>query len=120
MPRAASFTPTAQHQVILAELARATRAGHPDADWHEVEPLMREVWESASRGASWEQVRPQAATHWRSGDQYPCPAVVLSPSTQQAADIAAWTVGDDHRAQHSATGYVPASPLPRAADEETY
>ncbi|ASR44154.1 hypothetical protein BEN78_13005 [Xanthomonas citri pv. mangiferaeindicae] len=118
MRRAASV-PTAQHQVILAELARATRAGHPDADWHEVEPLMRQVWESASRGASWEQVRPQAATHWRSGDQYPCPAVVLSP-TMHAAEIAAWTAGDEHRTRCPEAGPAAVSPMPRPSDEETH
>ncbi|KLJ01339.1 hypothetical protein [Luteimonas sp. FCS-9] len=95
MHRAAP-APAAQHHVILAELARATRAGHPDADWHEVEPLMREVWESATRGANWEQVRPQAATHWRSGNQYACPAVVLSPSAHAPRVVAAR--GDDRRA----------------------
>lgn len=118
MRRAASV-PTAQHQVILAELARATRAGHPDADWHEVEPLMRQVWESAPRGASWEQVRPQAATHWRSGDQYPCPAVVLSP-TMHAAEIAAWTSEDAHQAPRSEVGPAPDSPMRPPSDEETH
>lgn len=116
--RRAALTPTAQHQVILAELARATRAGHPDADWHEVEPLMREVWESASRGASWEQVWSVAATHWRAGNQYPCPAVVLSPS-MHIAETAAWAAGDGHRARGPAAGPASASPALQRSEEET-
>ena len=71
------------HQVILAEMARAVRAGHPDADWHEIEPALRDIWEHAPRQTSWESVRGDAAHHWRFGASMPPSATVLEPGPSE-------------------------------------
>lgn len=72
----------ARYQVILAEMARAVRIDHPDADWHEVEPLLRRIWNHAPRQPAWDEVRSQAAHHWRFGCPLPpLAAVVIEPQT---------------------------------------
>ncbi len=70
----------ARHQVILAEMARAARAGHPEADWHEIEPMLRRIWNHAPRRASWEHVRGEAALLWRFGTAQPPIAPVIDPA----------------------------------------
>ena len=71
----------ARHHVILAEMARAIRVGQPDADWHEVEPGLRSLWEHAPRSSSWSEVREDAARYWRFGESLPPCAVVALPSS---------------------------------------
>lgn len=65
------------HQVILVEMAGAIRAGHPDVDWHEVEPMFRALWNHAPRSASWDEVREDAAMQWRFGATSPPSAVIF-------------------------------------------
>lgn len=83
----------AHHHVILAEMARAVRIGQPDADWHEVEPALRAIWEHAPRAVTWSAVRSEAARHWRFGEALPPCAVVSfpapSPSTPPLAQESA-------------------------------
>lgn len=73
----------AQHRVILAEMARAVRAGQPDADWHEVEPQLRALWEHAPRTSAWSEVRGEAARHWRFGESLPPCTVVTLPNASR-------------------------------------
>ena len=83
----------AQHRVILAEMARAVRTGQPDADWHEVEPHLRALWEHAPRAATWSEVRSEAARHWRFGEALPpCTVVSLPDAARHTA-----CVGLEHR-----------------------
>ncbi|NYZ63979.1 hypothetical protein [Luteimonas deserti] len=75
------MTRSAGNQVILAEMARAIRAELPDADWHEVEPALRALWDHAPRHASWDAVRHEAAHYWRfDAAPPPRPAPVIDPS----------------------------------------
>lgn len=79
--RCAPMNRDVRNQVILAEMARATRATHPDADWHEVEPVLRDIWDHAPRRAGWDAVRGDAALHWRFGAALPPSAAVIEPSS---------------------------------------
>ncbi|MET0329274.1 MAG: hypothetical protein ABW163_10960 [Luteimonas sp.] len=51
--------------VILAEMTRAAHADRPDADWHELEPMLRTQWEQVRRPVDWATARLTAATHFR-------------------------------------------------------
>lgn len=51
--------------VTLAEMTRAAQADRPDADWHELEPMLRAQWDQAPRAVDWEDVRDVAASHYR-------------------------------------------------------
>ncbi|VXB71315.1 conserved hypothetical protein [Luteimonas sp. 9C] len=56
----------AYNPVILAEMTRAAHADLPDADWHELEPVLRAQWERMPRAIGWDTARPSAAAHFRS------------------------------------------------------
>jgi len=51
--------------VILAEMTRAAHADRPDADWHELEPVLRAQWEQMPRGVEWDAARDEAAACFR-------------------------------------------------------
>jgi len=65
--------------VILAEMTRAAHADRPDADWHELEPLLRAQWEQVSRSVDWDVARATAASHFRLMRGLPDVAPVLAP-----------------------------------------
>jgi len=65
--------------VTLAEMTRAAHADRPDADWHELEPLLRAQWEQASRAVDWNTVREVATAHYRLLRGLPDAARVIAP-----------------------------------------
>ena len=67
----------AYNPVILAEMTRAVQAELPDADWHELEPVLRAQWERIPRTIEWDTARPSAAAHFRSMRGLPDAAPVL-------------------------------------------
>ena len=64
--------------VVLAEMTRAAQTERPDADWHELEPVLRAQWQQAPRAVDWEQVRDVAASHYRLGRGIPDVAPVVA------------------------------------------
>lgn len=68
--------------LILAEMTRAVHADRPDADWHEVEPLLRAQWEQIPRAIDWDTARATAASHFRTMRGLPdaAPVVGLAPT----------------------------------------
>ncbi|ATD67331.1 hypothetical protein CNR27_07680 [Luteimonas chenhongjianii] len=64
--------------MVLAEMTRAVQAERPDADWHELEPLLRAAWERVPRMSDWEHVRDIAAAHYRLGLGIPDAAPVVT------------------------------------------
>ncbi|MDR6992497.1 hypothetical protein [Luteimonas sp. 3794] len=73
--------------VILAEMTRAARADSPDADWHELEPLLRAQWERIPRTVAWEMARPEAASHFRTMCGLPDAAPVVGLGSSAARRI---------------------------------
>lgn len=51
--------------VFIAEMTRAAHADRPDADWHELEPMLRAQWTQVERPLDWNAVRDAAAAHYR-------------------------------------------------------
>lgn len=74
--------------VVLAEMTRAVQAEHPDADWHELEPVLRAQWEHVPRIADWEHVRDVAASHYRLGHGIPDVAPVVTIGIEHVRRIA--------------------------------
>lgn len=66
--------------VVLAEMTRAVHADRPDADWHELEPVLRAQWESIPRAIDWDTARAAAASHFRTMRGLPDAAPVVGPS----------------------------------------
>lgn len=64
--------------VFLAEMMRAAHADRPDADWHELEPLLRAQWEQVQRPVDWSTARESAASHFRRMRGMPDGAPVLT------------------------------------------
>ena len=64
--------------VLLAELVRALQAEHRDADWHELEPLLRAHWERFPRDVGWQDARDTAAACFRAALGVPDAAPVVS------------------------------------------
>jgi len=73
--------------VVLAEMTRAVQAERPDADWHELEPLLRAAWEQVPRMSDWEHVRDIAAAHYRFGRGIPDAAPVVSIGAAPARGV---------------------------------
>lgn len=67
--------------VVLAEMTRAVHAEQPDADWHELEPVLRAQWEQVPRIVDWEHVRDVAASHYRLSHGMPDVAPVVTIGT---------------------------------------
>lgn len=63
--------------LVLAELTRAVHADRPDADWHELEPVLRAQWEQVPRAIDWDIARAMAASHFRSMRGLPDAAPVV-------------------------------------------
>ncbi|MFL6585722.1 MAG: hypothetical protein ACJ8GV_02410 [Luteimonas sp.] len=63
--------------VVLAEMTRAVQAEQPDADWHELEPVLRAQWEQVPRGIGWDAAREDAAAHFRTMRGLPDAAPVV-------------------------------------------
>ena len=81
------------HQVMLIEMACAIRAEHPDVDWHEAEPMFRALWDHARRSTAWDDVREDAAMHWRFGATSPPSAVILEVGTAGDRSLRAGEAG---------------------------
>ena len=73
--------------VVLAEMTRAIQMGRPDADWHELEPLLRATWQQVPRVLDWEHVRDAAAAHYRLGRGIPDAAPVVAIGTGPLQDL---------------------------------
>ncbi|MCD9097021.1 hypothetical protein LU699_15245 [Luteimonas fraxinea] len=75
----------AYNPVVLAEMTRAVHADRPDADWHELEPVLRAQWEQMPRAIAWDTAREAAAAHFRSMRGLPdaAPVVGLEQLTSQ-------------------------------------
>ncbi|WP_101927496.1 hypothetical protein [Luteimonas rhizosphaerae] len=71
---------------MLAEMARVVRVAQPGADWHEVEPGLRRLWNAAPRGVHWNSVRSVAANHWLFGGELPTPAQVILPTARRDSE----------------------------------
>ncbi|MET0329362.1 MAG: hypothetical protein ABW163_11430 [Luteimonas sp.] len=66
--------------VVLAEMTRAVHADQPDADWHELEPVLRAQWEQVPRAIDWDVARTTAASHFRTMRGQPDAAPVVGPA----------------------------------------
>lgn len=74
--------------LVLAEMTLAAHADRPDADWHELEPVLRAQWEQIPRAIDWDTARAAAASHFRTMRGLPdaAPVVGLLPAgTRNAA-----------------------------------
>jgi len=65
--------------VVLAEMIRAVHADRPDADWHELEPVLRAQWQQIPSASDWDVARATAASHFRTLLGLPDAAPVVGP-----------------------------------------
>lgn len=65
--------------MVLAEMTRAVQSDQPDADWHELEPILRAQWQQVPRAIDWDVARATAASHFRMLRGLPDAAPVVGP-----------------------------------------